>query len=173
MDLSLSESERDLVDLCRTFAQKEIAPRAPLAWDEARCPTDLLREMGGLGLLGILVPRGVGRHRHVSDRSASVCRHGADRPRRPVRCRLGLAGPRHHRLAPALSCSGTTTSASAGSARWPRGEVLGAFGLTEPVLDAGSDARGIRTRAERRDGGWLINGRGHSSPTPARTCRSG
>jgi len=29
--------------------------------------------------------------------------------------------------------------------------------LTEP--DAGSDARGIRTRAERRDGGWLINGR--------------
>jgi len=35
--------------------------------------------------------------------------------------------------------------------------VIGCFGLTEP--DAGSDARGIRTRAERRDGGWLINGR--------------
>src|SRR6478672_7660066 len=45
--------------------------------------------------------------------------------------------------------------------RWLRplaeGRALGAFGLTEP--DAGSDARGIRTRAERRDGGWLINGR--------------
>jgi len=44
--------------------------------------------------------------------------------------------------------------------RWLRplaeGLALGAFGLTEP--DAGSDARGIRTRAERRDGGWLING---------------
>ena len=37
------------------------------------------------------------------------------------------------------------------------GGALGAFGLTEP--EAGSDARGIRTRAERRDGGWLINGR--------------
>ena len=35
--------------------------------------------------------------------------------------------------------------------------MLGAFGLTEP--DAGSDARGIATRAERKDGGWLINGR--------------
>ena len=35
--------------------------------------------------------------------------------------------------------------------------MLGAFGLTEP--DAGSDARGIQTRAEQRDGGWLINGR--------------
>src|SRR5437899_4393357 len=44
--------------------------------------------------------------------------------------------------------------------RWLRplaeGRALGAFGLTEP--DAGSDARGIRTRAERQDGGWLING---------------
>ena len=42
--------------LCRDFAQKEIAPRAPLAWEEARCPTDLLREMGALGLLGMLIP---------------------------------------------------------------------------------------------------------------------
>jgi alkylation response protein AidB-like acyl-CoA dehydrogenase len=45
--------------------------------------------------------------------------------------------------------------------RWLRplaeGRALGAFGLTEP--DAGSDARGIRTRAEPRGGGWLINGR--------------
>ena len=45
--------------------------------------------------------------------------------------------------------------------RWLRplaeGRVLGAFGLTEP--DAGSDARGITTRAVPRDGGWLINGR--------------
>ena len=44
--------------------------------------------------------------------------------------------------------------------RWLRplaeGRALGAFGLTEP--DAGSDARGIRTRAVRSDGGWLING---------------
>src|ERR1019366_6576652 len=45
--------------------------------------------------------------------------------------------------------------------RWLRplaeGRLLGAFGLTEP--DAGSDTRSITTRAERRDGGWLINGR--------------
>src|SRR6202451_1244013 len=56
MDFSLNETERDLVGLCRDFAQREIAPRAPLAWEEARCPTDLLREMGALGLLGLLVP---------------------------------------------------------------------------------------------------------------------
>ena len=45
--------------------------------------------------------------------------------------------------------------------RWLRplaeGTALGAFGLTEP--DAGSDVRGISTRARRGDGGWVINGR--------------
>src|ERR1700679_1890803 len=56
MDFSLNETERDLVGLCRDFAQREIAARAPVAWEAARCPTDLLREMGALGLLGMLVP---------------------------------------------------------------------------------------------------------------------
>jgi len=39
MDFSLTEAEHDLVGLCREFAQKEIAVRAPQAWEEARCPT--------------------------------------------------------------------------------------------------------------------------------------
>src|SRR4051812_22333723 len=56
MDFSLTEAERELAGLCRDFAQNEIAPRAPQAWEAGRCPTDLLREMGALGLLGILVP---------------------------------------------------------------------------------------------------------------------
>ncbi len=42
--------------LCREFAQREIAGRAPLAWEEARCPTDRLCEIGALGLLGVLIP---------------------------------------------------------------------------------------------------------------------
>ena len=56
MDFELTGPEHELVELCRDFATKEIASRAPLAWEEARCPTDLLREMGELGLLGMLVP---------------------------------------------------------------------------------------------------------------------
>src|SRR5262249_10075384 len=56
MDFSLTEAERDLAGLCREFAQNEIAKRAPQAWEEGRCPTDLLREMGRLGLLGMLIP---------------------------------------------------------------------------------------------------------------------
>ena len=60
MDLSLTEAERDLVELCHQYASKEIASRGPKAWERGECPTDLLREMGELGLLGMLVPTGWG-----------------------------------------------------------------------------------------------------------------
>lgn len=153
MDFSLNEAERDLVALCRDFAQKEIAARAPKAWEEGRCPTDLLREMGALGLLGMLVPDewgGIGMST-VGFVAAME--------------QLGLAD---QSVASAFQAHVTIGSMplylfgdDAQRERWLRplaeGRALGAFGLTEP--DAGSDARGIRTRAERRDGGWLINGR--------------
>ena len=153
MDLSLTERERDLVELCRGFAQREIAARAPQAWEDGRCPTDLLREMGELGLLGVLVPEewgGIGMST-VGFVAAME--------------QIGLAD---QSVAAAWQAHVTIGSLplylfgdDAQRERWLRplaeGRALGAFGLTEP--DAGSDARGIRTRAEWRDGGWLINGR--------------
>src|SRR5579863_6739844 len=153
MDLSLSDAERDLVGLCRDFAEKEIALRAPQAWEEGRCPTDLLREMGALGLLGILIPEewgGIGMST-VGFVAAME--------------QIGLAD---QSVAAAWQAHVTIGSLplflfgdDAQRDRWLRplaeGRALGAFGLTEP--DAGSDARGITTRAERRDDGWLINGR--------------
>ena len=153
MDFSLTEPERDLVDLCRNFAQKEIATRAPLAWEEARCPTDLLREMGELGLLGMLVPEewgGIGMTT-VGFVAAMEQIGLADQS-------VAAAWQAHVTIGSLpLFLFGTDEQRE----RWLRplaeGRVLGAFGLTEP--DAGSDARGISTRAERRDGGWLINGR--------------
>ena len=152
MDFSLSESEQALVDLCREFAQKEIATRAPLAWEEARCPTDLLREMGSLGLLGILIPEewgGIGMST-VGFVAAMEQIGQADQS-------VAAAWQAHVTIGSLpLYLFGSDEQRE----RWLRplaeGRALGAFGLTEP--NAGSDARGIRTRAERRDGGWLING---------------
>jgi alkylation response protein AidB-like acyl-CoA dehydrogenase len=153
VDLSLTEPERDLVGLCREFAQNEIAPRAPLAWDEGRCPTDLLREMGGLGLLGVLIPErwgGIGMST-VGFVAAMEQIGVADQS-------VAAAWQAHATIGSLpLYLFGDDLQRE----RWLRplaeGRVLGAFGLTEP--DAGSDARGIRTLAVRRDGGWLINGR--------------
>jgi alkylation response protein AidB-like acyl-CoA dehydrogenase len=152
MDLSLTEAEQDLVDLCREFAQKEIATRAPLAWEEARCDTALLREMGELGLLGMLVPEewgGIGMTT-VGFVAAMEQIGVADQS-------LAAAWQAHVTIGSLpLLLFGNDEQRE----RWLRplaeGRVLGAFGLTEP--NAGSDARGIRTRAERTDGGWRING---------------
>jgi alkylation response protein AidB-like acyl-CoA dehydrogenase len=152
MDFELDGPERDLVELCRDFATKEIAARAPLAWEEARCPTDLLREMGGLGLLGMLVPEewgGIGMST-VGFVAAME--------------QIGLADQSVAAAWQAHVTIGSLPLLLFGNDpqrdRWLRplaeGRALGAFGLTEP--DAGSDARGIRTRAVRGDGGWVING---------------
>ncbi len=153
MDFTLGEHERDLATLCRDFAQNEIARRAPAAWEEARCPTDLLREMGTLGLLGMLVPEkwgGIGMST-VGFVAAMEEIGLADQS-------VAAAVQAHVTIGSLpLLLFGTDEQRD----RWLRplaeGRALGAFGLTEP--DAGSDARGIQTRAERQDGGWLINGR--------------
>src|SRR6201996_6849690 len=153
MDFSLTETERDLVGLCRDFAQREIATRAPEAWEEGRCPTDLLREMGALGLLGMLVPEAWGGIGMSTVGFVAAMEQ------------LGLAD---QSVAAAWQAHVTIGSlplllfgTDAQRERWlrplPEGRAPGAVGLTEP--DAGSDARGIRTRATRADGGWLVNGR--------------
>ncbi len=153
MDLTLDEPERELAELCRRFAEQEIAVRAPAAWERAECPTDLLREMGELGLLGMLVPErwgGIGMSTVGFVAALEQLGH-ADQS-------VAAAFQAHVTIGSVpLLLFGTDAQRE----RWLRplaeGRVLGAFGLTEP--DAGSDARGISTRAERRDGGWLINGR--------------
>jgi short-chain 2-methylacyl-CoA dehydrogenase len=153
MDFSLTEAERDLVELCREFATKEIAVRAPAAWERAECPTDLLREMGQLGLLGMLVPERWG---------------GIEMSTVGFVAALEQLGHADQSVAAAFQAHVTIGSMplhlfgnDAQRERWLRplaeGTALGAFGLTEP--DAGSDTRGISTRAARQDGGWLINGR--------------
>jgi alkylation response protein AidB-like acyl-CoA dehydrogenase len=153
MDFALTDAEQDLVGLCRDFAQKEIAARAPQAWDEGRCPTDLLREMGALGLLGMLIPEDWGGIGMSTTGFVAAMEQ------------IGLADQSVAAAWQAHVTIGSLPLFLFGNddqrERWLRplaeGRALGAFGLTEP--DAGSDARGIRTRAERRDGGWLINGR--------------
>ena len=153
MDLSLTEAEQDLVELCREFATKEIAPRAPAAWERAECPTDLLREMGQLGLLGMLIPEewgGIGmttvgfvaamEEIGMADQSVAAAWQAHVTIGSLPLYLFGNDGQRERWLRPLAE-----------------GRVLGAFGLTEP--DAGSDTRSISTRAERQDGGWLINGR--------------
>jgi alkylation response protein AidB-like acyl-CoA dehydrogenase len=152
MDFSLSEDEAALQQLARDFAAKEIRPHAARYWEEARCPTEVLRRMGDLGLLGLFVPEQWG---------------GADVSTVGFVAAMEALGHADQSIAAAWQAHVTIGSLpilhygnDAQKERWLRplaeGRALGAFGLTEP--GAGSDAAAIRTRAEQVDGGWLING---------------
>ena len=99
MDFSLTEAERDLVGLCREFAQKEIAARAPAGVGRGALPDRPAPRDGRAGPARHADPRGVGRHRHVDRRLRR--RDGADRPRRPVGGRR-VAGARDDRFAAAV-----------------------------------------------------------------------
>jgi alkylation response protein AidB-like acyl-CoA dehydrogenase len=148
----LTDEESALRDLCRDFARSEVAPHAARWWDEERCPTEVLRMMGGLDLMGLLVPQEHG---------------GTDVSTRALVAALLEVGRADQSLAAAWQAHltiGSLPLLAFGSEeqkqRWlvplATGEKLGSFGLTEP--GAGSDASGIRTRADRDDGGWRING---------------
>jgi alkylation response protein AidB-like acyl-CoA dehydrogenase len=152
VDFQLTADEEALVDLCRMFAQKEIATVAPRAWAEGRCPVELLRRMGELGLLGVLVPeRWGGAGMSTVGFVAAIEEIGA------ADQSVAAAWQAHCTIGslPLLDF-GTDDQRQRWLVPLAEGKVLGAFGLTEP--GAGSDTRAIQTRAERADGGWIING---------------
>jgi short-chain 2-methylacyl-CoA dehydrogenase len=153
MDFELSEDEAALAGLAATLARREVAPAAAAAWAAERCPVEVLRAMGEAGLLGLLVPEKWGGS------GASTVGFVAAMEQ------IGRADQSIAAAWQAHSTIGSLPILAFGSdeqrERWLRplaeGRALGAFGLTE--TEAGSDAAAIATRAEPRDGGWLINGR--------------
>ncbi|WP_369230837.1 acyl-CoA dehydrogenase family protein [Streptomyces sp. R21] len=152
MDFDLPEETRDLQDMVREFAAKEIIPNAAEWSEKEEFPTHVFTKLGELGLMGMLVPEeyeGAG-----SDTVSYVA----------VMEELGAADQSvasswnaHSTIATLpLLAYGTEEQKRRWLAPLARGEAIGAFGLTEP--GAGSDAAGITTTAQRRDGGWVING---------------
>ena len=146
------DSLKECREMVRDFARAEIAPHVR-EWDEkAGCPFDIFRRLGGLGLLGILVPEEYGGVGLSYSHYVMILEElGA------VEGGIGLSVAAHNSL-----CTGhvLTYGSEAQRRTWlPRlaaGEILGAWALTEP--DAGSDSGATKTTAVRNDRGWLLNG---------------
>jgi alkylation response protein AidB-like acyl-CoA dehydrogenase len=138
--------------MVRDFARSEIAPHVR-EWDEkAGCPPELFRRLGGLGLMGILVPEEYGGaglpYRHYV---AVLEELGA------VEGGIGLSVAAHNSLCTNHILSyGSEVQRRTWVARLAAGECLGAWALTEP--EAGSDSGATKTTAVRNDKGWLLNG---------------
>jgi len=151
-DLELSEEQRMIRDLARDFARSEVAPRAQ-AWEKAGWIDDaVLAQMGELGLLGMVVPEEWGGSYvdyvayalAVEEISAG---DGALGALMSIHSSVGC-GP--------ILNYGSTEQQDRWLPELASGSAIGCFCLTEP--QAGSEAHNLRTRAELKDGQWVLNG---------------
>jgi alkylation response protein AidB-like acyl-CoA dehydrogenase len=152
MDFELSDDQRRIRDVARDFADAELGERIAPYDQRHEFPHDIVAKLGPLGFMGVLVPEEYGGA-GLDYVSYALIVEELNRGDASV----GITMWGHNSLCTnhiALFASPELKR------RWlPRlasGAVLGAWGLTEP--GSGSDAAALRTRAEAREGGWVLNG---------------
>ena len=152
MDFRPTEDQELLRRTVREFAEAEIRPHV-MAWDEAQAfPMDLLPKLASLGLTGIQFSEEYGGA-GLSGVDYCICIEELAR----VCPAVALSVAAHNGLCTAhIALVGTEEQKRQFLPRLVRGEVLGAWGLTE--AGAGSDAAGMRTTAVRDGDAWVING---------------
>jgi alkylation response protein AidB-like acyl-CoA dehydrogenase len=152
MDFRPSEEQELLRRTVRDFAESEIAPHVS-EWDEAQqFSTDLLPKLAALGLAGVQFPEEYGGAA-LSAVDYCICIEELAR----VCPAVALSVAAHNGLCSAhISAFGTVEQKKKFLPRLVRGNVWGAWGLTE--AGAGSDAAGMRTTATRQGECWVING---------------
>src|SRR5918998_1543236 len=152
MDLDLTAEQELVRDTVREFAREKVAPVAAELDREGRFPYELVAELAELGLLGLPIPEEYG-----GAGGDTVSYAVAIEELTRVDSSVAITVAAHTSLGTMpIFLFGSEEQKREWLPRLARGEQLAAFGLTEP--DAGSDARATRTRAELRDGSWVING---------------
>ncbi|KAG8153374.1 acyl-CoA dehydrogenase [Burkholderia catarinensis] len=152
MDELYTEDQRMIRDAARAFATEVLAPNAA-QWDhDAHLPDAVVAQLGELGLLGMIVPQELGGAYtdYVAYALAMEEVAAGD-----AACATMMSVHNSVGCGPILGF-GTPAQKERWLADMASGRVIGAFCLTEP--HAGSEAHNLRTRAELRDGHWVLNG---------------
>jgi alkylation response protein AidB-like acyl-CoA dehydrogenase len=147
------DQEHELVrSTVREFAQERVAPVAEELDRESRFPYDLVAEMGELGLMGMTIPEQYGGG-GADPLAYAIAVEELTR----VDSSVAITMAAHHSLGTLpIYYFGNEEQKQQWLPELASGKRLAAFGLTEP--DAGSDAGATRTRAELREGEWIVNG---------------
>jgi len=150
--LFLKEEHLQVREMARRFADEQVAPVARDLDEREEFPRDLVKQMGELGFLGLPFPEKYGgagldtlAYAIAVEEIARAC--GSTAITLAAHVSLGC-GP--------VWAVGNEEQKQKFLVPMAKGEALGAFGLTEP--EAGSDAAGTKTRADKVDGGWRVNG---------------
>ncbi len=152
MDFELTPEQREIQALARDFARERIEPHAA-EWDrEHLFPRELFGELAELGLMGACVPEEYGG---AGADFVSYILVLEELSRADAGVGVTVAVHTSATTLPIL-VFGTDEQKARFVPPLARGEVLGAFALTES--EAGSDAGSLRTRAEPTEDGWTITG---------------
>jgi alkylation response protein AidB-like acyl-CoA dehydrogenase len=152
MDFDLSPDHELIRRTVRDFAEQEVAPVAEQLDREKRFPYEIVARLGELGLMGIPFPEEYG-----GGGADSLAYALAVEELTRVDSSVAITLCAHTSLGTQpIYVFGSEEQKREWLPRLTSGQVLGAFGLTEP--EAGSDAGNTRTRARLEDGEWVIDG---------------
>jgi alkylation response protein AidB-like acyl-CoA dehydrogenase len=152
VNFDLSQEQELVRRTVREFAESRIAPVAEELDREHRFPYDLVSELAELGLMGMTIPEEYG-----GGGADTVSYAIAVEELTRVDSSVAITVAAHHSLGTLpIYYFGNEEQKREWLPQLASGEKLAAFGLTEP--GAGSDAGATRTRAELRDGQWVVNG---------------
>jgi alkylation response protein AidB-like acyl-CoA dehydrogenase len=152
VDFDLTPEQQQIREVAREFARAELGDKIAPYDERHEFPRAIVAKLGPLGFLGVLVPEELGGAGldYVSYALIveELCRGDAS---------VGITMWAHNSLcANHIASFASPAQQRAILPRLASGEVLGAWGLTEP--GSGSDAAALATRAELRGGEWVLNG---------------
>jgi butyryl-CoA dehydrogenase len=152
MDFDLTDEQRLIKETARNFSDREIVERARENDRNEHFDLELVGKLADQGYLGAIVPReygGAGLDYVTYGLVVEEIGRGCSAMRTVISVQTSL-------VCSSILRWGTEEQKQRYLPKLCSGEWLGCFGLTEP--DTGSDAANQRTRAVRKDGGWVING---------------
>ena len=152
LDAQLEDDERMIRDSARAYAQEKLQPRVIEAYREEKAEPGIFAEMGEMGLLGSTIPEeygGIGAGYVAYGLVAREIERVDSGYRSMMSVQSSLV------MYP-IYAYGTEEQRQKYLPKLAAGEWIGCFGLTEP--DAGSDPAGMKTRAEKVQGGYVLNG---------------
>jgi alkylation response protein AidB-like acyl-CoA dehydrogenase len=152
MDFALSPQHEEIRRTVREFAERRIAPVADELERKGEFPMEIIREAASLGFLGVPFPEEIGGT-GLDSLAYAITVEELSR----VSGSVGIIVSAHT----SLGCNpvwlaGTDAQKERYLRPMASGDVIGAYGLTEP--GAGSDSRGTKTRARRDGDEWVVDG---------------
>jgi len=152
LESHLTEEERMIRDTARAFAQDKLMPRVKSAFRDERFDREIMNEMGEMGFLCVMTSTDYGGSGLGYVAYGLVARE-VERVDSGYRSAMSV---QNSLVMHPIEAYGTEAQKKKYLPKLATGEWVGCFGLTEP--DAGSDPGGMKTKAKKVDGGYVLNG---------------